>query len=230
MLRRKKAVSAAVALTALLGAQQIVARANGVPAPAPARTTRAATPEEMAVEAYNAGLDNRKRATKAEEQALKATKDSDRLKNEKKAREEYDKAFKAFKKAADLNPSLPQAWNGMGFAYRKLGDYAKALESYDRALQLAPNFPDAIEYRGEAYLALNRLDDAKQAYLSLFAVDRKQAELLMNAMSAWVAKRKADPSAADPAAVLGMEQWIRERAVIAQQTRLMGREGGSRSW
>ena len=64
---------------------------------------------------------------------------------------------------------MPQAYNGMGYSYRKLGDYTKALENYDRALQLAPKFPDAIEYRGEAYLALNRLDDAKQAYLTLFA-------------------------------------------------------------
>jgi tetratricopeptide (TPR) repeat protein len=47
-----------------------------------------------------------------------------------------------------LNPNLPQAYNGLGYAYRKLGDYAKALENYDRALQLSPRFVDAIEYRG----------------------------------------------------------------------------------
>jgi tetratricopeptide (TPR) repeat protein len=228
MSRRTRAACAAAALAALLAVQQTVVRANGVPAPAPA--PRANTPEEMAVVAYNAGLENRKRAMKAEDQAEKDSKDADRSKNEKKAREEYEKAFKSFKRAADLNPSLPQAWNGMGFAYRKLGDYAKALESYDRALQLAPNFPDAIEYRGEAYLALNRIDDAKQAYLSLFAVDRKQAELLMKAMSGWVAKRKADPGGVDPAAVSALEEWVKERAAIAQQTRLMARDTVARSW
>ena len=62
----------------------------------------------------------------------------------------------------------------MGFAYRKTGDYAKALEMYDKALALQPGFPDAIEYRGEAYLALNRIDDAKQAYLECSA-SRPQA-------------------------------------------------------
>jgi len=231
MFRSKKAMAACAVAIAVLAAQQAVARANGVPAPAPSSSSmRARTPEELAVEAYNSGLENRKRAAKAEEQAAKDTKDSDRLKNEKKAREEYEKAFKSFKKAADLNPSLPQAWNGMGFAYRKLGDYAKALESYDRALQLAPNFPDAIEYRGEAYLGLNRIDDAKQAYLALFAVDRKQAELLMKAMSSWVEKRKTESGGADPAAVSALDGWIKERAAIAQQTRLMSRDAVSRSW
>ena len=100
---------------------------------------------------------------------------------------------------------MPQAYNGMGFSYRKLGDYAKALENYDRALQLAPNFPDAIEYRGEAYLALNRLDDAKQSYLTLFAMDRKQADSLMAAMKDYVAKKKADPAGVDAAALSAFE-------------------------
>ena len=100
---------------------------------------------------------------------------------------------------------MPQAYNGMGFSNRKLGDYAKALENYDRALQLAPNFPDAIEYRGEAYLALNRLDDAKQSYLTLFAMDRKQADSLMAAMKDYVAKKKADPAGVDAAALSAFE-------------------------
>ena len=66
----------------------------------------------------------------------------------------------------------------MGFAYRKTGDYAKALEMYDQAIKMAPGFfPEAVEYRAEAYLALNRIDDARQSYLDLFAADRKQADL-----------------------------------------------------
>ena len=90
----------------------------------------------------------------------------------------------------------------MGFAYRKTGDYAKALEMYDKALALQPGFPDAIEYRGEAYLGLNRIDDAKQAYLELFASDRKQADILMKAMTDWVAERHTDPAGVDPGGVV----------------------------
>src|SRR4029078_7221731 len=92
-----------------------------------------------------------------------------------KAKKEYEKALKDFKNAASNSPDMYQAYNGMGFAYRKTGDYLKSLEMYDKALQLKPGFPDAIEYRGEAYLGLNRIDDAKKAYLEVLAGDRKQA-------------------------------------------------------
>ena len=225
-----RSVKALVALVALsLGLYQMGSLANGIPVPSNAPAA-ARTPEERAVVEYNRGLDNRNRALKAEEQAAKSTKEPDRAKHEKKALEEYRRAFKSFEDAAKLNPSLPQAWNGMGFAQRKLGDPAKALESYDRALLLAPNFPDAIEYRGEAYLALNRIDDAKQAYLALFALDRKQAELLLKAMSVWVDQRKSAPNGVDPAAVSDLDKWVAERAAIAQQTRLMGRHTAYRSW
>jgi tetratricopeptide (TPR) repeat protein len=225
-----RSVKAVVAIVAVFSVWQLGAGANGIPVPSNASGATPRTPEERAVVEYNRGLDSRNRGLKAEEQAAKSAKDTDRAKHEKKAQDEYKRAFKSFEQAATLNPELPHAWNGLGFAYRKLGDPAQALASYDRALLLAPNFPDAIEYRGEAYLALNRIEDAKQAYLALFAMDRKQAELLMKAMSAWVAQRKATPAGADPAAVSELEKWIGERSAIAQQTRLMGRDTVYRSW
>ena len=73
-----------------------------------------------------------------------------------------------------------------------------------------------MEYRGEAYLGLNRVDDAKQAYLELFASDRKQADILMKAMSDWVAKRRVDAAGADPASVSALESWIKERSALAR--------------
>jgi tetratricopeptide (TPR) repeat protein len=224
-------VKAAFALLALVGAWQATTGANGVAIPSsPAPSARPRTPEEMAVETYNSGISHRDRALKAEAQAAKDTKESDRVKNEKKAREEHEKALKDFQRAAQMNPELAQAHNGIGFAYRKLGDYDKALESYDRALQLAPRFPDAIEYRGEAYLALNRIDDAKQSYLTLFAMDRKNADALLKAMSAYVAKKKADPSGIDAAALSAFEAWIAERATVAQDTKLMALNAAHGSW
>ena len=121
-----------------------------------------------------------------------------------------------------------QAYNGMGFSYRKTGDYTKALEMYDRALQLKPGFPDAIEYRGEAYLGLNRIDDAKQAYLEILAADRKQADTLMAAMQTWIEQKKAAPAGVDPAAVSGLETWVKERAELAKDTVAMGLSHGPR--
>jgi tetratricopeptide (TPR) repeat protein len=226
-------IKAAATLVALVGVFQVGAGANGVPVPAAspsASPSRALTPEEMAVEAYNSGIGHRDRAVKADVQALKESKDSDRAKGQKKARDEYEKALKDFRKAADLNPQMPQAFNGMGYSYRKMGDYTKALENYDRALELNPKFLDAIEYRGEAYLALNRLDDAKQAYLALFAADRKQADSLMKAMGEFVAKKKVDPSGVDAAALAAFESWITERSGVAEQTRPMALNHPQSSW
>lgn len=187
------------------------------------------TPEERAIESYNSGIEHRDKGLKAE---LKATtvQAADRDKEQKKSLDEYQKALKDFKKAAESDPKLFQAYNGMGFAYRKTGDFAKALEMYEQALQMAPGFPDAIEYRGEAYLALNRIDDAKQSYLTLFASDRKQADILMKAMTDWVAKRRVDPAGVDAAALAAFESWIKERGTLANETAAMALAQNRSTW
>jgi tetratricopeptide (TPR) repeat protein len=218
-------------LAITVGAVQVVLVANGVAIPSgPSNAAPAMTPESMAVDAYNSGIRHRDRAIKADSEALKQKKPEDRLKREKTAREEYGKALKDFQKAAELNPGLPQAFNGMGYSYRKLGDFEKALASYDQALKLNPRFLDAIEYRAEAYLGLHRIEDAKSAYLTLFGMDRKQAETLMAAMREYVAKKKTDPAGVDAAALSAFEAWIAERAAVADQTRQMALNVRSASW
>ena len=222
-----------VAGLALVSASQIAARANGVAmpsAPSAGAGGSAMTPDSMAIDAYNSGMSHRDRAVKADNQVLKDKNDADRAKSQNKARDEYEKALKDFLRAVELNPRMPQAYNGLGYSYRKLGDYARALENYDRALRLNPKFADAIEYRGEAYLGLNQLDDAKQAYLALFGINRKQADLLMNAMSDYVAKKKVDPGGVDPTTLTEFEAWIRERATVAEQTKQMAINVRQPSW
>jgi tetratricopeptide (TPR) repeat protein len=224
---------AGVLLAAAVALYQVSAGASGssIPAPSSPSTPSAPmlTPEEMARGAYNSGIDHKDKGLKLE---LKAGKEQakDQEKDLAKAKSEYERSLKDFKKAADLAPNLYQAYNGMGFAYRKTGDYTKALEMYDKALALQPGFPDAIEYRAEAYLALNRIDDAKQAYLELFASDRKQADILMQVMTDWVAKRHADPAGLDPAAVSAFESWIKERGALAGQTASMALAAQHETW
>jgi tetratricopeptide (TPR) repeat protein len=192
---------------------------------------RTMTPEERAVEAYKNGDEHRVKAKKLEDEAAGKT-GKDAEKATAKARSEFEKSLKDFKNAAKLDPKLYQAYNGMGYAYRKTGDYATALEMYDQAIKLAaPNFfPEAVEYRAEAFLALNRLDDARQAYLELFAADRKQADILMVTMKNWVAARKADAAGVAPDAVAAFEKWIGEREGLAKQTRLMGITSRHAGW
>jgi tetratricopeptide (TPR) repeat protein len=224
----------AILLAGAVGIAHVAIYASGTSAPsAPASSPSSLpsmTPEERAIEAYKSADSHRVKGKKLEEEAA-AKKGSDAEKTAGKARSEFEKSLKDFKDAAKLNPQLFQAYNGMGYAYRKTGDYEKALQMYDQAIKMAPGFfPEAVEYRAEAYLALNRIDDARQAYLDLFAADRKQADILMAAMKNWVAARQAAPSGVAPEAVSGFEKWIGERDALAKQTQLMAVSSRHSGW
>jgi len=188
------------------------------------------TPEELARDAYNSGIDHRDKGDKLEAKAASEKKDGDRVKDMAKAADEYKKALKDFQKSAATLPTFAQAYNGMGYANRKTGDYTTALAMYDKALALAPGFPDALEYRGVAYLKLNRLDDAKAAYLDLFARDRKQADALLKEMDSWVKERAANPGTLDTATVSAFSAWLQERAKVASTTMAMSLVGHRSIW
>jgi tetratricopeptide (TPR) repeat protein len=189
---------------------------------------REQTPKERARTAYNEGL---RAVRKGDNQAAAAEKATDERKKEKAANksvEFYERARESFTLAVQNVDSLHEAWNYLGYTRRKLGDYDAALVAYDRALALRPSYPEAIEYRGEAYLGLNRIDDAKQAYLDLYAGNRKLADQLLVAMKDWVqSKRAAAP--ADPAAIDALDKWVQEREQIAGQTAALTRSGAE-SW
>jgi tetratricopeptide (TPR) repeat protein len=176
---------------------------------------RQQTPKDIARSAYNDGLRAMKKADK------QATKGRDGTKG-------YERARDQFTVAVQNVATMHEAWNGLGYSRRKLGDYDGALVAYDKALALRPSYSEAIEYRGEAYLALNRVDDAKQAYLDLYVGDRKLADKLLAAMKTWVtAKRSAG---ADASLVDSLDQWVQERTQIAAQTASLTRSGASEGW
>jgi tetratricopeptide (TPR) repeat protein len=182
-------------------------------------SSASSSPDTTSAGAFDSGVKHLNDGDKAGQKA-----------DQKKALDEYGKALKDFQKAVQLDPKNHRAFNGLGYAYRKTGDYNKALDSYSTALQISPNFPDAIEYRGEAYLGLNRTEDAKQAYLTLFAGSRTHADLLLKAMKAWVEKRHANPAGVDPAALAAFEGWLHERAALAERTVDMARNALQTSW
>jgi len=51
----------------------------------------------------------------------------------------FSKAREYYQKAIALNPRLPQAYLGLGEAYRALGESPQAVETYSRLLSLFPN-------------------------------------------------------------------------------------------
>jgi len=220
-------------LAAAIGCYQITMLANGGAVGGGSSSSSSTsmaerTPEEMARDSYNSGIGHRDKGDKLEAQTAKD--DKEKVKNLEKAKDEYTKAMKDFEKASTLLPTMYQAYNGLGYTSRKTGDYAKALQMYDKALALAPGFPDAIEYRGVAYLKLNRIEDAKKAYLDLFARDRKQADQLMQAMTQWVNEHQKDAAGVDASTVTGLSTWIQERAKIATTTAAMALTGHRSIW
>jgi tetratricopeptide (TPR) repeat protein len=188
------------------------------------------TPEEQALSSYNAGV---RLVEKADELGADAARQAEAKRRQKlleKSKSGYASALKKFTRATQLNPSMHQAWNYVGYANRKLGRYDASLGAYDRALALKPGYPQAIEYRGHAYLGLNRLSEAKEAYLTLFGSNRNLAAQLLAGMQAWVVEHRGDPAGVDDSALEGFAAWVDERSAIASQTAGLTREGVTAAW
>ncbi len=176
------------------------------------------SPEAIARQNYSSGVRYLEEAAK-QEAKLAAAKDSKAAsKAQEKITKAYEKALKNFTRAAEELPAMHDAWNYIGFTQRHLGNYKASIAAYAEALALKPNYPEAIEYRGEAFLGLNAIDDAKQAYLSLYRSSRPLADRLLTAMKAWVAKRKENAEGVDGAALDAFARWVDERAAMAAQT------------
>ncbi len=224
-----------VAMTILLAATCTAFGAGGGNMPStgsgvPATKFEARTPAETARLAYNDGVRGVEKGDGLVADAARQTDAKKQKKAADKARNAYAGALKKFKRAAELNPAMHEAWNYIGYTNRKLGNYSEALNAYDRALELKPGYPEAIEYRGHAYLGLNRLEDAKQAYLTLFGGNRKLAAQLLAAMQAWVGDHRSNPAGIDAPALEAFASWVSERSAIASQTADLTREGVSAAW
>ncbi len=214
----------AALVTVLMPAGLEAAGGSSTPAPTPSLS-----PQDEARTEYESGLRHRDKAWKLEEKAAASGDAAERDKLAGKVRKEFQKAERAFRRATLADPSMFQAFGSLGYALRRLGNYDESLAAYNRALELEPGYTEAIEYRAEAYLGLNRLDEAKQAYLELFRSDRERADELMAAMQKWVAERTAEPGALDRATIDAFSAWVEERARISGHTaRLTG--SGAASW
>lgn len=96
----------------------------------------------------------------------------------------WNLAVAAFQQAVKVEPKFPEAWNNMGYCYRRLKQYDKALEAYRQALTLKPDFAYAHEYMGRTYLAMGNKDAAMREYEILKRLDGKVAAELLKAIEA----------------------------------------------
>ena len=220
--------SIAITLAALLLAPAVLSAAGGssgsVPPAAPAAKL---TPQQNAMVAYNEGLEHRNRAWKLEKEAASAAGDK-AAKKEAKAQKAYKKAIERFRAATDEVANFHQAFSSLGYALRKTGQYQESLEAYDRSLAIDPRYTEAIEYRGEAYLGLDRIEEAKGAYMQLFQFDRERAAELMTAMKRWLEDRRGAAGELDEEAIEGFATWVEERSEMVAQVGTLA--SLSRSW
>lgn len=74
---------------------------------------------------------------------------------------EYKVAIDILDGLVESNPRVADAYNLLGFSYRKLKDYEQAERNYTRALRLEPAHRGALEYIGELYIETGRRGEAE---------------------------------------------------------------------
>ncbi|MGQ0550234.1 MAG: tetratricopeptide repeat protein [Armatimonadota bacterium] len=99
-------------------------------------------------------------------------------------KKEWNQAIQQYLLAVATEPRFPEAWNNLGFCYRKIGNNQRALDAYRRAIDVRPDFPAAHEYIGRLYVAMGNRDMAMRHYEILRRLDAKLAAELLQAIQA----------------------------------------------
>ena len=125
---------------------------------------------------------------------------------------EIDKAMAQWKKACELAPKNPVAWNNLGKAYGKQGRITEAFRHFARAGELAPR--EALYHRNLATLIFSYPDEAARHYL----IDRSQ--VVPKSLELFKKARALDPKnftlATDAAmAQLGTQPFQAKAAIAA---------------
>jgi Flp pilus assembly protein TadD len=98
-------------------------------------------------------------------------------------RRDWAGAERKYRDAITLDPSLPEPWNGLGYALRQQRRLEESERAYREALRLRPDYPLALEYLGHAYVEMGRLDDARAVLSRLRPLDPREADELAEAIA-----------------------------------------------
>lgn len=175
-------------------------------------------PDAAARKAYSAGMKSLGKAKDQESAAAKAPNEEKKNAALEKMNDAYGRALDQFTEALSNSGDMYEAWSNVGYIHLRLGAYAEAVDDYNHTLKLKPDLLEAIERRAEAYVAIDRLDEAKGAYMELFNHDRTLAARLMLTMQQWVTTHRTNPNGMRAGDVDAFDKWLRERDGIARQT------------
>jgi hypothetical protein len=174
-------------------------------------------PDKAATKAYKAGMKSLARAHEYEEVAAKAPNADKKADALEKVNDAYGKALDQFTEALSNKGDMVEAWSGAGYVHLRLGAYNEAIDDYNHTLALQQDLYEAIEHRAEAYVAVDRLDEAKAAYMSLFNHARPLADELMVSMQKWLESHRAAPNGMRAADIDAFAKWLQEQGGIAKQ-------------
>jgi tetratricopeptide (TPR) repeat protein len=175
-------------------------------------------PDASAKKAFNAGVKSLNRAREYEDVAAKATNPDKRAGALDKVSDAYGKALDQFTEALSNKGDMFEAWNYVGYIHLRLGAYGEAIDDYNHTLALKPELLEAVEHRAEAYMAVDRLDDAKAAYMNLFNHSRPLADQLMVSMQKWRESHRVAANGMRASDIDSFGKWLEERDGIAKQT------------
>jgi tetratricopeptide (TPR) repeat protein len=175
-------------------------------------------PDVASRKAYAAGMKSLAKAKDYESAAAAATNADKKANALEKMGDNYNRALDQFTEALSNNGDMVEAWNNVGYIHLRLGAYAESVDDYNHTLTLKPELPEAVLHRGEAYLGVDRLDDAKAAYMDLFNHERPLADELLLAMQRWLADHRSNANGMRAADVDAFDKWLQERDGIAKQT------------
>ncbi|KAA3634472.1 MAG: tetratricopeptide repeat protein [Calditrichaeota bacterium] len=95
---------------------------------------------DKAIELYNSGVAHMDKAKDIIAVGDSAFAYNYRATSDAKATKEYEKAIVDFKDALKLKPDMKEAYNNLGYCYRKIGKLELSYKNYMRALKFDPNF------------------------------------------------------------------------------------------
>jgi tetratricopeptide (TPR) repeat protein len=82
-----------------------------------------------------------------------------------------EEATAAFQRALEIDPSVGQVYNNLGYLYYRRGDLNHAVEMYQRAIQRGSDTSAAYSNLANAYYKMKRFDEAVAAWRRAVEID-----------------------------------------------------------
>lgn len=91
------------------------------------------------------------------------------------ANDRLEQAIEGFRRAAEADPALALAWNGLSMAYRQQGDLDAAIEAGRRLVELEPDDPLSHTNLSILYQTKGMIPEAEEAGARAMALEKSKA-------------------------------------------------------